>query len=181
MPLGQRFADGQRRDPFRNFNFIVKFGNVEVAACRKMSALDVSVNVVEFRPGNATYLHMERSPGRIEYQAVTLESGKTNDESFEQWANELITTETRPQRVTPPNFRRDVTIEVRDIDGRPALKYILYKAWVTKYTAMSDLAGDGNDSIIATLEITHEGFDRLPVEAAEAEEGEGEGEDEGEG
>jgi phage tail-like protein len=119
---------------------------------------------------------MERSPGRIDYQTITLEAGKTNDESFEQWANELITTEARPQRVTPPNFRRDVTIEVRDIDGTPALKYLLHKAWVTKYTAISDLAGDGNDTIIETLEITHEGFDRQPV-AAGGGEGEGEAEE----
>jgi phage tail-like protein len=165
MPIGIRF-EGNRRDPFRNFNFVVKFGNIEVAACRKMSGLDATVHVVEFRAGNSKHSNVERSPGRVEYQAVTLESGKTNDLAFEEWANMLITHQARPIRATDPAFRRDVTIEVRDIDGTPALKYILYKAWVTKYTAFSDLAGDGNDTIIETLEITYEGFDRLEVQAA---------------
>ncbi|MEQ1955820.1 phage tail protein [Mesorhizobium sp. CN2-181] len=164
MPIGIRF-EGNRRDPYRNFNFVVKFGNTEVAACRKMSGLDATVNVVEFRAGNSMHTNVERSPGRVEYQAVTLESGKTNDLAFEEWANMLITNETRTTRPADPGFRRDVTIEVRDVDGTPALKYILYKAWVTKYTAISDLAGDGNDTIIETLEVTHEGFDRLPVQA----------------
>ena len=42
-------------------------------------------------------------------------------------------------------------------------KYVLHRAWASKYTAMSDLAGDGNDVIIETLEVTHEGFERIPV------------------
>jgi hypothetical protein len=33
---------------------------------------------------------------------------------------------------------------------------------VSKYTAMSDLAGDGNDVLIETLQVTHEGFTREP-------------------
>lgn len=168
MPIGKRFDDATTRDPFRNFMFIIKFDGVEVAACRKMSGLEASVNVVEFRAGNAKYMHMERSPGRIEYQTVTFESGKTHDEHFEKWANELITTEKRTLRSPPPNFRRNITVEVRDIDGQPALSYILYNAWVTSWTALSELAGEGNDTIIETIEVTHEGFDRQPVEAADA-------------
>lgn len=167
MPIGKRFDDITRRDPYRNFNFIVKFGNTEVAACRKMSGLDATVNVVEFRAGNSKFTNVERSPGRVEYQAVTLEAGKTNDEAFEEWANQLITHESRTLRPVLPGFRRDVVIEVRDIHGNAALKYELYKCFVTKYTAISDLAGDGNDTIIETLEITHEGFERKPVEGGE--------------
>lgn len=176
MPLGMRF-EGNRRDPFRNFNFVVKFGATEVAACRKMSGLDATVNVVEFRAGNSKHSNVERSPGRVEYQAVTLEAGKTNDLAFEEWANMLITNQKRPTRPTEPGFRRDVTIEVRDIDGKAALKYILYRAWVTKYTAISDLAGDGNDTMIETLEITHEGFDRQEAAAEEGGEEGGGGEE----
>ena len=118
MPLGRRFEEAQRRDPYRNFNFIIKFGNVEVAACRKMSGLDATVNVVEFRAGNSPFTNVERSPGRVEYQAVTLEGGKTNDLTFEDWANQLVTLESRPLRPTEPEFRRDVIIQVLDIDTR---------------------------------------------------------------
>lgn len=174
MPLGLRF-EGTRRDPYRNFNFVVKLGGVEVAACRKMSGLDATVNVVEFRAGNSAHSNVERSPGRVQYQAVTLEAGKTNDEAFEEWATKLISHATRPARAAEGDYHRDVTIEIRDHTGATAMKYILYRAWVTKYTAFSDLAGDGNDTIIETLELTHEGFDRLPASDAG-----GEGEDEGE-
>lgn len=176
MPLAARFTDGSRRDPFRNFFFFILFGNIEVAACRKMSGLDATVNVVEFRAGRSLHTNVERSPGRVEYQPVTFEAGKTNSLAFQDWANQLITNEFRPARPISPQFRRDVIIAVRDIDGSEALRYILYKAWVTKYMAISDLVGDGNDTIIETLEITHEGFDR--VDPAGLASGAGEGEDE---
>lgn len=161
MAKAARFTETTRRDPFRNFNFIIEFDGTEVAACRKMSAIDATVNVVKFRPGNNLHSNDEHSPGRVEYPAVTFESGKTNDKSFQDWANMLITHEFRTARVAEPEFRKNIDVKVLDINGAPALHYKLYRAFVSKYTAMSDLAGEGNDVIIETLEVTHEGFERI--------------------
>lgn len=162
-----RFEDTQRRDPYRNFNFrIVMGGSEPVAACRKMSALDATVNTVKFRSGNSASSVDEALPGRVEYQPVTLEAGVTDDRSFEEWANQLVHHEGRPARAPEPDFRREVEIHVFDIDNNtPVRKYTLHRAWVSKFTAMSDLAGDGNDVLIETLELTHEGFTREEVSA----------------
>lgn len=157
-----RFADSGRRDPFRNFNFRILMGGVEVAACRKMSALDATVNTVKFRAGNSRSTVDECMPGRVEYQPVTFESGITNDTTLEDWANQLIAHEASESSRTPePDFRRTVEVQVFDIDGTMVKKYFLYRAWPSKFTAMSDLAGDGNDVLIETLELTHEGYDRV--------------------
>lgn len=156
-----RFEEATRRDPFRNFNFKIVMGGIEVAACRKMSALDATVNTVKFRAGNDLSTVDEALPGRCEYQPVTFESGVTNDRTFEDWANQLVHHEGRPERPGDPDFRREVEVHVMDVDGTTLVrKYTLHRAWVSKYTAMSDLAGDGNDVIVETLEITHEGFTR---------------------
>lgn len=161
-----RFEESDRRDAYRNFNFRILLGGVEVAACRKMSALDVTVNTVKFRAGNSLSTVYELLPGHTEYQPVTLESGLTNDRSFEDWANQLVHLAERPGRVLEPNFRREVEIHVYDIDNTTLVrKYVLHRAWVSKYTAMSELAGEGQDVIVETLEITHEGFTRLEVGA----------------
>jgi phage tail-like protein len=157
-----RFEEGERRDVLRNFNFKIVMGGDEVAACRKMSGLDVTVNTVKFRAGNDRSTVDEALPGRVEYAPVTFESGLTNDRTFEAWANHLVHLEEHPERVGEPGFRRDVEIHVYDIDNTTLVrKYVLHRAWVSKYTAMSDLSGDGNDAIIETVEITHEGFERL--------------------
>jgi len=175
MPIGSRY-EGEYRDPYKGFNFIIELvGEGEVAACRKMSGLSANVNVIEFRAGNSSFTNVERSCGRTEYEAVTLENGKTDDIMFERWANQLITWENRPLRVISPDYRKQVLIKIRRDNGTIGLQYLLHRAWVTKYTAFSDLAADGNDTLIETLEITHEGFERQTVESG------GEGEEEGEG
>lgn len=164
-----RFQSSERRDPYRNFNFRIFMGGVEVAACRKMSGLDVSVNAVKFRAGNSESSVDEVSPGRVEVSPVTFEAGITNDRTLENWANQLVRHSHHAEdrtRLRENAFRKDVEIRVFDIDGVTLVrKYMLYYAWPSKYTALSDLAGDGNDTLIETLELTHEGFDRIAVDA----------------
>ena len=159
-----RFEEATRRDPFRNFNFRILMGGIEVAACRKMSALDATVNTVKFRAGNSRSTVDEALPGRVEYQPITFEAGLTNDRTFQDWANALVHNEwSTESRLREPDFRREVTIKVLDIDGTEVRRYLLHNAWVSKFTAMSDLAGDGNDVLIETLEITHEGYEREEI------------------
>ncbi len=157
-----RFQEAERNDPFRNFNFRIVLGGTEVAACRKMSMLEVSVNTVKFRAGNNRSPVDEMLPGRVEYKPVVFEAGLTNDVAFEEWARQLMNQDAAPARVGDPDFRREVEVFVYDIDNQTVVrKYVLHRAWVSKYTAMSDLVGDGNDTIIETLEVTHQGFERM--------------------
>jgi phage tail-like protein len=161
-----RFVDPKKRDPYRNFNFRIVMGGIEVAACRKMSGLTGSIDVVKFRAGNNRASNEELSPGRAHYEPVTLEAGLTTDREFERWALQLIRHDqiTDPPRVSDPDFRREVEIFVYDIDNnRPVKKFVLHRAWVSKYTAMSELAAEANEVLIETLEIQHEGFQRLEV------------------
>jgi phage tail-like protein len=163
-----RFVENIRRDPFRNFNFRIVMNRVEVAACRKMSGLTGTVDVVKFRAGNNKATNEELSPGRTHYEAVTLEAGLTNDPEFEKWALQLIRHDLTPDsiaaRVSDPGFRREVEIFVYDIDNnRPVKKYVLHRAWVSKYTAISELAAEANEVAIETIEIQHEGFERKDV------------------
>jgi phage tail-like protein len=158
-----RFSDAAKRDPYRNFNFKIKFGAEPVAACRKMSPLDVTVHMTPFRAGDSPTSVEEKSPGRTGYGDVTFEGGVTDNHLFEVWANQLADLEERATRLQDGLFRRDVTVEVMDLDRLTVARtYVLHRAWVTKYTAMSDLAGDGNDVIIQTLVLVHEGFTREP-------------------
>lgn len=162
-----RFAGTNKRDPFRNFNFRILLGGIEVAACRKVSGLTASVEVVKFRAGNSKSTVDEALPGRVMYEAITLEAGLTNDTAFKDWANTLIHHEAKPSpRSTDPDFRRDIEIHVCDIDNdesRPVKKFTVYKAWVSKFTALSELAADANEVLIETIEIQHEGFNEEPL------------------
>src|SRR4030095_8522429 len=94
-----------------------------------------------------------------------LEAGLTTDKEFERWALQLIRHDqiNDPPKVSDPDFRREVEIFVYDIDNnRPVKKFVLHRAWVSKYTAMSELAAEANEVLIETIEMQHEGFERLP-------------------
>jgi len=155
-------AEATKRDPYRNFNFKIVIDGREVAACKKMSKLAASVEVVKFRAGNAISAVNELMPGRVAYEPVTLENGLTNDRLFEEWATALMRNErSNGDTKLDPAFRRNVTIQVYDIDGKTMVrKYSLHNAWCSKYTALSDLVGDANEVIIESIQIEHEGFVR---------------------
>ena len=82
-------VNATRLDPYKNFKFRVKFGTGDyVAGVSKVSALKRTTEVVKFRDGgdeSAT----RKSPGRTDFEAVTLERGVTHDTAFEQWANKV--------------------------------------------------------------------------------------------
>lgn len=163
----QRFVDPKKRDPYRGFNFILALGGIKVAACRKMSGLTGTVDVVKFRAGSNLHSNEEVSPGRVHYEPVTLEQGVTTSPEFEDWATQLIRHEQTPGlRAAEPDFRREVEIFVYDLDfdpAAPARKYVLHQAWVSRYTPMSELSAEANEVLIATIEIQHEGFSRIEV------------------
>ena len=162
-----RFVNNaSKRDPYRNFNFVVKIDGSPVAACKKMSGLTASVEAVKFRAGNSASTVDEVLPGRVSYEPVTLEGGLTEDTVFTDWANLLVHNQWSPHtRVTDPNYYKDITIEVKDLDNLTVVRrFILRRAWVSKFTTLAELAGDGNEVLIETLELQHEGFTREDVQ-----------------
>ncbi|CAM4212147.1 phage tail protein [Corallococcus sp. ZKHCc1 1396] len=155
-----RFVESTKRDPYRNFNFRVLLNNVEVYACRKISGLTGTVEVVKFRSGNSVSSVDELSPGRTHFEPVTLEAGLTNDTAFQDWATQLIRHEASPGlRAVEPDYRRTVEILVYDLDHNKVVKkFILHNAWCSKFTAMSELAAEANEILVEIVELQHEGF-----------------------
>ncbi|MCY1033727.1 phage tail protein [Corallococcus sp. BB11-1] len=155
-----RFVESTKRDPYRNFNFRVLLNNVEVYACRKISGLTGTVEVVKFRSGNSVSSVDELSPGRTHFEPVTLEAGLTNDTAFQDWATQLIRHEASSGlRAVEPDYRRTVEILVYDLDHNKVVKkFILHNAWCSKFTAMSELAAEANEILVEIVELQHEGF-----------------------
>ena len=75
-----------RSDPYKNFKFRVKWDGRYVAGVSKISALRRSSEIVEHREGGDPSM-FRKSPGRTQYDAITLERGLTQDTAFEDWAN----------------------------------------------------------------------------------------------
>src|SRR3954467_13216138 len=110
----------QRFDPYTNFKFRVKWDRKYVAGVSKVSALKRTTEVVKHREGGDPSTS-RKSPGRSEYEAVTLERGVTHDREFEIWANRVWNLGAGLQsEVSLANFRKDITIEMMNEAGQVA-------------------------------------------------------------
>src|SRR5258708_18529711 len=81
-------VNANRHDPYKNFKFRVKWGGKYVAGISKVSPLIRRTEVILHREGGDPS-SSRKSPGRTEFEAITLERGITHDPAFEDWANKV--------------------------------------------------------------------------------------------
>jgi phage tail-like protein len=158
-----------RYDPYKNFKFRLKWDGRYVAGISKMTALKRTTEVVRHRNGGDPS-SSRKSPGRTEYEAITLERGVTQDPDFEQWASKVwhlgagLGTE-----VSLRDFRKDIIIEVYNEAGQVVLTYNVFRCWVSEYQALPDFDANANAVAIQHLKLENEGWERAtaPAEVAE--------------
>ena len=158
--MAQFTVNAQRFDPYKNFKFRVKWDGRYVSGISKVSTLKRTTEVVKHREGGDPS-SSRKSPGRTEYDAITLERGVTHDTEFEKWANKVwnygsgLGAETSLR-----DFRKDITIELYNEAGQLALAYKVYRSWVSEFQSLPDLDANANAVAIARLKLENEGWER---------------------
>ena len=148
----------QRFDPYKNFKFRVKWDGRYVAGISKVSALKRTTEVVKHREGGDPS-SSRKSPGRTEYDAITLERGVTHDKDFEQWANKVWNYGSGlGSEVSLKDFRKDITIEFYNEAGQLAISYNVFRAWVSEFQGLPDLDANGNAVAIQHIKLENEGW-----------------------
>lgn len=152
-------ANAHRHDPYRTFKFQVLIDGQPVAGLKKMSALKKTTEAVDWRTGGDP-THVRKLPGGTKYEAITLEQGLTHDPVFENWAN-LVNNIDGDSGMSLVNFRKDIVINVLNLQGTVSISYHVKRAWVSEYQALPDFdAGTTNSVGIQTIKLEHEGWDR---------------------
>lgn len=147
-----------RFDPYKNFKFRVKWAGKYVAGISKVGALKRTTEVVKHREGGDPS-SSRKSPGRTEYDAITLERGVTHDKEFEQWANKVWQYGTAlGQEVSLQDFRKDIIIEMYNEAGQLAISYHVYRCWVSEFQAIPDLDANANAVAIQHIKLENEGW-----------------------
>jgi len=158
--MAQFSVNAQRFDPYKNFKFRVKWDGRYVAGVSKVSGLKRTTEVVEHREGGDPST-VRKSPGRIKFEAVTLERGVTHDVEFEQWANKVWNFGSGlGAEVSLKDFRKDLIVELYNEAGQLVLAYKVFRAWVSEYQALPDLDANANAVAIQTLKLENEGWER---------------------
>ena len=152
-------VNAHRYDPYRTFKFQVLINGQAVAGLRKMTALKKSTEVATWRTAGDPS-HERKLPGGTKYEPITLEQGLTHDPVFEEWAN-LVNSIQGDEAMSLLNFRKDIVINVLNLQGQVAISYMVYRAWVSEFQALPDFdAGTTNTVGIQTIKLEHEGWER---------------------
>ena len=163
-------ANAHRYDPYRTFKFQVVIDGRAVAGLSKMGALKKTTEAVKWRNAGDPS-HQRNMPGGTSFEAVALEHGLSHDRIFEEWANAVNNVADGDAGMSQVNYRKDIVINVLNLQGQPALSYHLRRAWVSEFQALPEFDANNMNTVgIQSITIQHEGFVRdegtaEPVEA----------------
>jgi phage tail-like protein len=158
--MAQFSVNPQRFDPYKNFKFRVRWDGRYVAGVSKVSSLKRTTEVVKHRDGGDPS-SSRKSPGRTEFEPITLERGVTHDTEFEKWANKVWNLGSGlGVEVSLKDFRKDVIVEVYNEAGQLAIAYRVYRCWVSEFQALPDLDANANAVAIQHLKLENEGWER---------------------
>ena len=158
--MAQFSTNAQRFDPYKNFKFRIKWDGRYVAGVSRVSALKRTTEVVSHREGGDPS-SSRKSPGRTEYEAITLERGVTHDAEFEQWATKVWNFGAGlGAEVSLADFRKDITVDLFNEAGQLVLSYRVFRCWPSEFQATADLDANANAVLIQSLTLQNEGWER---------------------
>ena len=140
-------ATGERKDPFRAYNFRVEIDGITRAGFRECGGLDSSQDPISYREGTDP-LTERKLPGLVKFSAISLKWGVTDDAELWNW---------RKQAADGKVARKNGSIILLDDTGAEKARWNFVNGWPSKWTGPAFNA-TGNDVAIETLEIAHEGL-----------------------
>lgn len=155
MPATPGAAKGGNptKDPFLNFNYMLEIDNLVVGNFHECSGLDSTIDVIEHREGGQNTTP-KKIPGQTKYSNLVLKRGVYDEMDLYNWHKATIE--------GPPDAgnRRNGSVILYDRQGKEVARWTFYRAWPTKYSGPS-LTAEGNDVAIESLELAHEGIERV--------------------
>jgi phage tail-like protein len=138
---------GDRKDPFRGFNFKLEIDGVICAGFRECSGLENNENLEDVltrtEPGPTSI------GGRPKYNNITLKHGVSDDHSLVKWGHS-------PDAKTQ---RKNGSIILEDEAGNETVRWNFVEGWPIKWTGPTFNLKKKNVAIHA-IQLEHEGITR---------------------
>jgi phage tail-like protein len=135
-----------RRDPFKNYSFLVEIDGIASSAFKSVSGLAAEAEVIEYREGSDPVSSSRKLPGRVRYPNVRLSRGLTTSRDLWDWWQTVVDGTVE---------RRNVAITLLDDSRTPVLRWLLREAWVAKFEG-PEFDASKNEVAIETIEQAHE-------------------------
>lgn len=155
---------GKLDDPIRNFKFRVTIdGFGGRTGFSSVEGLKETTEVVEYREGTDAATPRKLF-GQTTFDNVTLQRGITNDLAMLNWRRNITNTAAGSGLAASAegdggtDVRREVQIDLVEYHGRTTWMWVLLEAWPTEFET-SGFSGDGNEVVIESLVLAHEGME----------------------
>jgi phage tail-like protein len=145
-------ATGQRKDPYGNYRFRVVIDGIQTAGFSDATVPDITVDSFDYREGTDSPTGRKLS-GLVKYGNITLKKGLTDSMELYNW-HKTVT------QKGAKSARKNISLILVDEEGNDKAQWDVVEAWPTKYDP-SDFSAKGNETVIETLEIIHEGITRV--------------------
>lgn len=144
----------ERHGPYRNTRFVLEINDIQIAGFSECTLPDNTTEPIEYREGNDPPT-TRKLWSLNKYGTLTLKRGTTDSTDLFEW-RKLV------EEGKIEEARRSVTLRVADEQGNyeNTPNWNFTEAWPSKYDA-PDFNATGNEVAIETLEIVHEGMERV--------------------
>jgi len=140
-------------DPISAHQFALEIQGITEATFREASGFGSEHQVIEQKEqtnkGNTV---IRKIPGTLKWQNITLKRGMTSNEEMWKWRQKVIDGKIEDARL-------DGSIVGYDENGDEKIRYNFRRGWPSKWESSAMNAG-GNEPVVETIEITHEGLER---------------------
>jgi len=141
-------ATNIRLNPFRGFNFEVKFIGLSIASFSEINGIAVDGDVVEYREGNEKFNRVRRMQGLRKNSNLTLKRGYTPDDRLWQWYARIA---------AGADERYGGSIVLMNEAHVPVMRWNFVNAWINKIDGPM-LKAAGNEVAIESMDLVHEGL-----------------------
>ncbi len=139
-------------DPYRNFRFQVELDGISIAAFAECTIPESTTKDIDYREGSDLPNLTRKLSGRTTFGNITLKRGITDTMDLYKWQKSV-------QDPGAAAARKNISIILVDETGAQKCRWNVSEAWPTKYDA-DDLKASGDEVVLETLEIVHEGIQR---------------------
>ena len=117
-------ATGDRKDPYRGYNFRLELGTTAVAGFRECSGLSFTTDPVEYREGTDVPVHVRKLPGIHKFANLTLKRGMTQNPDLFKWYKTVLDGATE---------RRDGSVVLQDEQHNDVMRWNFENGWICKW------------------------------------------------
>ena len=134
--------------PLPTFHFTVNWGGTNIGFS-EVTGLNIENQAIEYRDGASPEFSVRKMPGLQKFGNITMKRGiMKGDNEYYEWLNTIKMNTIE---------RRDITISLLDEEHKPVMTWRAKNAFPIKLEGAS-LKASGNEVVIESMEVAHEGL-----------------------